>query len=387
MAFFKKKNQTNEEKPAEKGVELKDLILAAVNEKLNGTIYDGCIIMRGGYMIDVNIGREDEKEGIKLVQAVFIVRNDNLFDEPLIDPVDAQGQTAEEAANMAAQIFIGSVWHPLDMAEQRKNPQHISVDYLMQHYDFDMYSQSVIRIGVPEDRKPVLLVGGIKNDLAKYLGSKKYYWIRIYLAKLGDRQIIEVRVNGSVCTELAKNYREYVNSWEHSDKFICEKQYAICVQRDDDKCPFNKETVVNTAKVALDLMPKIRNNEDYQEMCEKLEEVAGDKALAAEIRIFIPEIFAKFTLGYKEGDSLFFIDKDDASIEFRKTQLRSYFYLQQTILEYLGTKPPKEDVQRIVINSVAYKELVKAKEKGLEPKDLYVPGTSFKIAVDDYKVW
>ena len=167
---------------------------------------------------------------------------------------------------------------------------------------------------------------------------------------------------------------------------MCEKQYAIFVQREDDKCPFTKETVVNAAKTAIEKMVKINSREDYNDMAKTLEDMTGDKNLAAEIRIFIPEILAKMTLGYQEGDSLFLLE-DDSQIEFKKTQLRSYFYLQQVLIEYLSTRPPQEDVQRIVFNSVAFREVKKAHDEGHEPKELYVPGTSYKIGNGDYKVW
>ena len=386
MALFgKKKNQANEEKNEEKSVDLKGVVLELLNQKLNGHIYDGCIIMRGGYTIEVSLGRREEKEGIQLIQFIFVVRNDD-FDEPLIDPIDAQGQTEEDAAKMASEIFYGSVWHPIDQASQKKNPIQVSVNYLMQHYDFDMYCQSVVRIGVPETKKPTVLLNYIKSEIPKYLGSKKYYWIRIYLAKLRERRIIEIRVNGSVCNQLSKYFEPYLDSWEESDKFICEKQYGFFVQHEDDKCPFKKEVVTDAAKAAIEMMVKIKNREDYAAMAAKLEEMTGNKSVAAEVRIFIPEIFAKLTLGYHEGDSLF-VMQDDSSIEIKKTQLRSYFYIQQVILEYLATRPPKEDVQQIVVNSVAFRELKKAKEEGHEPNDLFVPGTSFKIGVENYKVW
>jgi hypothetical protein len=143
-------------------------------------------------------------------------------------------------------------------------------------------------------------------------------------------------------------------------------------------------------------MVKIASKEDYDAMSSKLVEMTGDPDRAAEIRIFIPEILAKLTLGYKEGDSLFLMEgegDETTSIEFKKTQLRSYFYLQQAILEYLSTKPSQEDVTRIVTNSVAFRELRKAidaaKENGqeLKPTDLFVPGTSYKINTENYKVW
>lgn len=386
MAFFKKKNQQNEaETENNKDFDVKTAVLEKLNEKLNGHLYDECIILPRGYTIDVNVGRTEEKDGIQLLQVVFIVRNDD-FDEPIIEPVDSQGKTYDEAVDMAVQMFYGGLWHPLEQASQKKNGLHVSINYLLQHYDFDMYAQSIVRIGVSDDKKPTLLINFIKGEIPKYLGSKKYYWVRIYLAKFKDREIIEVRVNGSVCAELSRFLKPYIDSWDASDNFLCEKQYAIFVQREDDQCPFKKETVTSAAKKAIELMVKIRSREDYEAMAKELEEMTGDKNLASEIRIFIPEILAKMTLGYQEGDSLFLM-QDDSQIEFKKTQLRSYFYLQQVLIEYLSTRPPQEDVQRIVYNSVAFKEVKKAHDEGHEPKDLYVPGTAYKIGNDDYKVW
>lgn len=387
MALFKKKNQEEEAaKSAEKEFDYKAAILNALNEKLNGTLYDGCIIMPRGFTIDVKIGKQEEKEDVNLLQALFIVEHDD-FDEPLLEPIDAQGATKEDAAKMAADIFYGAVWHPLDQSMFKKNPVSVPVTYLNQHYDFDMYAQSIVRIGTSPDEKPVMLINGIINQMPKYLGSKKYYWVRIYLAKHKDREIIEVRVNNSVCVELARPYKPYIDTWDASEKFLCEKQYAIFVQRDEDKCPFKKETVMNTAREALKRMVDIKGREDYIKMAEELDEIAESKDLAAEVRIFIPEILAKMTLGYQEGDSLFLIDGDN-KIEFKKTQLRSYFYIQQAMIEYLNSRPSQEDVQKIVMNSVAFRELRKvSQEQGHKPQELFVPGTAYKIGNEGYKVW
>lgn len=384
MGIFKKKNKATEA-TEEKKVDLKQLALEAVNEKLNGTLYDDCIIMPKGYTIDVQIGRNEESNGVRLVAVIYIIKND-MFDEPIIDPVDAQGRTEEEAVKMAADIFFAGIWHPLSQSMIKKNPTHISVDYLNQHYDFDMYAQSVVRIGVSEEKTPTMLLNYIREDIPKYLGSKKYYWIRIFLAKMKEKTVIEVRINGTVCSNLAEKFKEYVESWGDTDKFLCEKQYGVFVQREDDMCPFKKELVVNVTKRAIELLENCNSPEEYKEIIKEIEELAGDKALASEIRIFVPEILAKLTIGYGEGDSLFLM-KDGSSIEFRKTQLRSYFYIQQVLLEYLSKRPEQERVMKIVANSVAFREVRKAHEAGHEPKDLYVPGTSYSIGLEDYKVW
>ena len=401
MGLFKKKNNQKEEAAAAAAAAdpkdgMKKMVLDELNAKLNGTLYDDCVIMPHGFTIDVQVGRLEDADDIKVLQIIFIVRHDD-FDEPLIEPVDAQGRSEEEAAKMAVDIFNGGVWHPLDQSMTKKNPQHISVDFLRQHYDFDMYCQSVVRIGV-KDKQPTMLVNFIGQEIPKYLGSKKYYWLRIYLAKYKEKQIIEVRLNGSVLVELPKYFKEYVEKeMSADDTFVSEKQYAIFVQREEDQCPFNKELVMSAAKETIASMVAIRSKEEYIEMSKKLEELTGgDKNLAAEIRVFIPEIFAKLTLGYREGDSLFLLEgegDEQQSIEFKKTQLRSYFYLQQAVLEYLSTKPSQEDVSRIVTNSVAFRELRKALEtakendKELKPDDLYVPGTSYKIGHEGYRVW
>ena len=399
MGLFKKKNNQTEETAAvaaDPRTEVKKLVLDALNAKLNGTLYDDCVIMPKGFMIDVQIGRLEDAENVKILQAVFIVRHDD-FDEPLIEPVDAQGKDEAEAANMAVEIFHGGVWHPLDQSMTKKNPIHIPVDFLRQHYDFDMYCQSVVRIGV-KNKQPTMLVNFIKNEIPKYLGSKKYYWLRIYLAKYKEKKVIEVRMNGSVLVELPKYFEQYVEKeMDAEETFVSEKQYAIFVQREDDQCPFKKELVMDAARETIKMMEEIQNHDEYVEMTNKLEElVEGDKNLAAEIRVFIPEIFAKLTLGYREGDSLFLLEGDgdsQQSIEFKKTQLRSYFYLQQAILEYLSTKPEQEKVSRIITNSVAFRELRNAIEGGkangkeIKPEDLYVPGTSYKIGHEGYRVW
>ncbi|SHM66955.1 DUF6348 family protein [Ruminococcus flavefaciens] len=398
MGLFKKKNNQKEENTVtvDPKEELKGMVLEALNEKLKGTLYDNCVIMPKGFTIDVQIGRMEENEGIKIVQVIFIITNDS-FDEPIIEPVDAQGKTDEETANMAVEIFNGGVWHPLDQSMTKSNPHHVSVDFLRQHYDFDMYAQSVVRIGV-KNKKPTMLINFIMNEIPKYLGSKKYYWLRVYLAKFKEKKIIEVRVNGSVCVELAKYFEPYVEKeMDAEETFVSEKQYAIFVQREDDQCPFKKDIVMKASKETIKMMANINSPEDYQEMLKRLQELTGgDINLASEIRVFIPEIFAKLTLGYKEGDSLFLLEgegEEQQSIEFKKTQLRSYFYMQQAVLEYLGSKPTQEAVSRIVTNSIAFRELknaieaAKEQEKDIKPEDLYVPGTSYKIGHEGYRVW
>ena len=152
-------------------------------------------------------------------------------------------------------------------------------------------------------------------------------------------------------------------------------------------------------------MENCKSPEEAVKMKEEMDSFIGNPALSAEIRIFIPEILAKLTLGYNEGDDLFLLqssqnqeenpEEKPVPIRFAKTQLRSYYYIQQVLLDYLSrTKPDKEKVKNIVFNSVTFRELRKhigqPNEKlgrPVEAKDLFVPGTAYRINIPDYKVW
>ena len=380
----------------DQAAEAKKYAIEALKDVINGTVDNDGAVVSNGFSVTVQIGKVNESDNIKILMAIFVVRHDG-FDEPLIEPVDAQGTTLEEAASMAVNIFNGGAWHALNQSVLEKDPIYIPVDFLGQHYDFDMYSQAVVRIGV-KDKEPTMLLNFIQDEIPKYLGSKKYYWLRVYLAKFQDKKIIEIRMNGSVCVDLPKYFEEYVEKEMDASKgFVSEEQYAIFVQREDDKCPFKRELVMNAAKKTIEMMTEITNAEEYQALMYKIEElVEGNKGLAAELRILIPEIFAKLLLGYREGDSLFLIDnksEGQQQTEFKKTQLRSYFYMQQAILEYLNEQPPQEKVHRIVVNSVAFREFQRLRKaaqeagKELEPQDLHVPGTSYKIGYEGYRVW
>lgn len=411
MAIFNKKK--NIEMKTNPQVDAKNHILEKLNEKVGGTVYDNAILIpRFGYTIDIQVVKNEENNGIYNLQTIFIIRNDYLKDkdEPIIEPIASQGKDFDSALKMLIESFEALIWRPMKMMFDKGKALPISSNYLGQHYDYDLYVNSVVLMGDPE-RKPAMLIYYIKDVLSSFLGSKKYYWVRIFLARQGTKgtenykQNIEVRVNGVVCPSLSKRFQPYVDSWKDQDIAVVEKQFAFIVNREEeDLCPFTKEQVVEYTRKTLPLMENCKSAEEAVEMKKQMDEFIGNPALSAEIRIFIPEILAKLTLGYNEGDDLFLLqpnpEGDDAEqkkvpVRFRKTQLRSYYYIQQVLIDYLSrTKPEKEKVQNIVFNSVTFRELRKhigqPNEKlgrPVEAKDLFIPGTAYNINLDNYKVW
>ncbi len=374
--------------------DIKKYLYEELRKKLGGELENDRLILQDGFSIHAWIQKTEEREDEKVLIAGFAVHYDG-FDEPIIEPADASGKTFKEAAANAVEVFWAVLWQTIEQAVAGSNAVHVPVDLIEEHYDFDMYCQHVVRIGV-KDKEPVSLVKFIMDEIPGYLGSKKYYWVRIYLAKYKEDKNIEVRINGSVCVELPKYYFDYVdNEMDGSDHFVCERQYVLFVRRGDDECPFDKETVMDAAEETILRMADVSTSEEYDTMIRKSIELSGgDKNLATEIRIFIPEILAKLTLGTREGDRLFLLGPDgEKTIELRKSQVRSYFYVQQAVLKYLAGKPDKEDVTSIVMNSASYKAYRRAMEKAekegnkIEAGDLYVPGISYRVDHEDYRIW
>lgn len=389
-------------------------ILEKINENVKGTLYDNAILIpRFGYTIDIQVAKNEENDGIYNLQAIFIIRNDYLKDkdEPIIEPIAAQGKDFDSALKMLTESFEALIWRPMKMMFDKGKALPVSSNYLGQHYDYDLYVNSVVLMGDPE-RKPAMLIYYIKDALSAFLGSKKYYWVRIFLARQGTKgtenykQNIEVRINGVICPTLNKRFQPYLDTWKDQDITVVEKQFAFIVNKEeDDLCPFTKEQVVEYTRKTLPLMENCKSPEEAVKMKEEMDNFIGNPALSAEIRIFIPEILAKLTLGYNEGDDLFLLqpspnqeenpEEKPVPIRFSKTQLRSYYYIQQVLLDYLSrTKPDKEKVKNIVFNSVTFRELRKhigqPNEKlgrPVEAKDLFVPGTAYRVNIPDYKVW
>ena len=326
-------------------------ILEKINENIKGTLYDNAILIpRFGYTIDIQVVKNEEKDGIYTLQTIFIIRNDYLKDkdEPIIEPIASQGKDFDSALKMLAESFEALIWRPIKMMFDKGKALPISSNYLGQHYDYDLYVNSVVLMGDPE-RKPAMLIYYIKDALSSFLGSKKYYWVRIFLARQGTKgtenykQNIEVRINGVVCPSLNKRFQPYLDTWKDQDITVVEKQFAFIVNKEEeDLCPFTKEQVVEYTRKTLPIMENCKSPEEAVKMKEEMDNFIGNPALSAEIRIFIPEILAKLTLGYNEGDDLFLLqpsqnqeenpEEKPVPIRFAKTQLRSYYYIQQVLL-------------------------------------------------------
>ncbi len=366
----------------------------ALTEKLGGKLEGDILNLPGGFGIKARFDVVKEGKGSKLFTAVFMVYHDD-FDEPVLEPVDVEGKNIKEAAVRAVEMFHAVLWRTIDQAVTGSDPVPVSVELSGEHYDFDMYCRAMVRIGV-ENKQPESLLKKIMNEIPGYLGSKKYYWLRIYLAKYKDEKVIEVRLNGSVCADLAGYFEEYVTrEMDGSDHFVCEKQYAIFVQREDDKCPFDKKLVMDITAETIKRMAETEDEEDREGMVAKSNMMAGkNRGLAAEIRAFIPEIVARLTLGTREGDSLFLQGPDGKEYtEFRKSQVRSYFYVMQAVLLYFKTRPDKAGIEKIVMGSASYraycKAMIKAKDEGrdIKAQDLYVKGIPYRVDTQDYRVW
>ena len=392
---------------------IKQRTMEFISQQTGGSIESGRVSTPQGFTIAVQIGKLQEYGSSYICQTIFITEYDG-FDEPLIEPVEAEGPDVDSCASMSAQMYLGGVWYPLMQAADNRDPVVIKSSGPFDTQTFRMYYRSIVRVGI-KNKQPFPIVDLIINELPKYLGTKKYYWLRVCLTKYQEKYKIEVRINGSVCADLDRYFTDYAEKQMHAeDTFVMEKQYAIFVNEADDACPFDKDIVSKAASMYIGLLENAQPGRNTLadlsaeltdsirlDLPSDLDPAEADRtaiALSGEIRIFVPEIFAKIAMTYSEGDSLFLLGKEEPDgtrkqTELKKSQLRSYFYIQQAVLEYLGKRPPRENVEKIVVNSAAYREVRKildAAEKegrGISVNDLRVPGTSYLISAEGYRIW
>jgi len=370
----------------------KELVLENLSKKLEGTIYEGCILMpRHGFTIDVSVmetSTEDTEEGAQITTLnVLFALTHNDLDEPIVEPVFGQGEDLDGAIDMAVESFRSGLWHSINLSTTHSSVGTVKTEYLGQSYEFDIYGQQTVIMGDKEHtgKNPMQF---ILNEIHKYLGSKKYYWVLIYLARSSDQMNINVRVNGAICQELCDCFKEYVEGWNLTGKLVIEKQHIIFVQKEDDKCPYTFADVEKAANKAIELLPTCKSIERYEEIKTIILEETNNLSLTREILMFIPEILARLIMNFKEGDSLFLTaGKDGNRVELKKTQVRSYFYIDKIVKQFLETNPEPELVTNIVTSSVAFRELHKLMQEGKDISKLYVPGLFYHVDSDDYRVW
>ncbi len=318
-----------------------------------------------------------------VAQVIFQLHHEWLS-EPIIESAAASGATIQEAIALACEDFYQHTLKLYIGALSENGVETVCGFTQFRHY-FQVYRNEIHGIGKREGIIEKDYWDLLKNQLIYRLGNKKAYWIKIFTSKNRTDVVCEVRVNGIEDIELSETLLPYAKNWDCIGSYHTEKQNILFIQNEDSYEPsdFTREQICLYTKKAIKWYEK-NGEKDRRGIREQLIKLCKDDSLAYEIYSFVPEIYCKYAYPKVEyGNHLYIIQKDKKTRDAYQSQLQSFSYIEETVMEHLKNN----QVHRTVIEGVIYhsanaRAIKQALAQGDQIDELMIPGIGYYVKND-----
>lgn len=344
--------------------------------------------------IRLAFGSMNQVENRFSVQLIFILQHP-WFDENLIESCAGLGHSPEQAMENGTESFCDGVLQfvisalQANNSENSKNPGNSEIlhaELMGQAHDFYVPTERpVLHRGI--STKCTDLWEIIKEQIPAYLGTKRCYWIKLYSARIQETPVCEVRINNTVYPDLTDLLMKEAFK---NPEVRMDKQFLLLIQKEEtfQPCPFEKQDVGQLAFMALDKMLTIHDEESRQKIFQEIQAICPDYAIAVELISFLPEICAQMILEFRDNDSLIpVINYGKPEFELKKSQVRSYGYMEDAVEQYLRKiQPSQEDILNIVRISARFEVLTKALHDNVPIEDLRMSQLVYFVN-ENYHIW
>lgn len=350
---------------------------------------DGIFYEETGLHLTCCIQRVSNSSNGNCSAEMLFIMTHPLFDEPLCEYTAGLGDSRQKALQSGAEQFCAVVLMPVLAVFGCTGEHQIETEFAgRKHIFLRNCTSATLAFGVqnPNQRD---LWEIVEKEIPQYLGAKNVYWIKLYACCIDGAPNCEVRINGAVFPELTKKMEEYVMSWQDRKNFHSEKAfYALLRQDACEPDGLNHEAVVElamkTAGLMADMTADAKEGTAWDAAMAEISRLCGtDRSLFWELQSFIPEIFTVYALNLKQGDGMV-IQYNGMQVSVKKSQLKTYGYIEQGVYRYLQEKrPTREQGLNIMCMSAIFSAVNQALQKGSKLEDLYFTDLYYN-APDDY---
>lgn len=328
--------------------------------------------------------------GVFVAQMIFTLSHP-LFDTPLIESVASVGKSQDDAILNATDNFCTNVLLVIISTLKCQDNQPMEVNLLgKKHIFYKNCFNDVLSLG-EKNPKSKPLWDLVEDIIPTYLGTKKFYWLKLFVGVSNNQITCEARLNNIIYDNLSKPLKEYANSWINKKDFHSEKQFILLVQDNStyQQAPFTKNQVVDYTKQVIPLFESIRSQSDYDAIKDKIFEITKDSNLTTELNSLIPEIYCKFALKVENQitDKIMLFNGNSSITEISTSQMRSYNYIEETILSHIfDEKPSRENIMNAISCSSMFSCINNMLNNGSKIENILIGGTAMFVD-DSYKIW
>ncbi|OOM77985.1 hypothetical protein CLOBL_26400 [Clostridium sp. BL-8] len=363
--FNKKQVMTNEEKI------LGYLKKAIPSSKING---NGVYLSKYKLTIEPHIGKIDNNSLAKVVDLFFNIKHE-LFCESFIESATGIGKNLEEAFQQCVDHFLVGPLYVIKNCISGKSNENFETTFLGKRKGWQLFQGSIQGIRDEEEKKYIRIWSIIGEKAKARLGNKKIYWIKIYIGKFSNGEIIsKCRINGVYNNEISDDISEYIKTWKGNRDIYSLKQYFLIKQHSEtySEYEFSEETVKEFTKRAVKVLGVCNSEEKLREVNDDIYKITGDLNLAYEIKSFIPEMLCELVFSnVKYGDRISIIKDNNRSLEFYKNQFTSYYWIYSELANnYYHSNVLEEEIKTIILLSSSYEVINNALDTGTKIQDL-----------------
>ena len=289
-------------------------------------------------------------EGNYAAYLFFRMECDGL-EEPIIEPSTALATSEEEALDRAADLFA-TVMYSFILPFQNMEMSEIENSIAGKTHKYKYASAIPVSCmgNVKErSRSPFDVV---KGEIAKYLGTRKYNWVKLYVGRSKETLNCEARVNGLLIPELSDMLTQHAAEDENKDSILMEKQCILFIQEDETYVPLRKspETIKEYALRAIPVITEIHDETSWKEGFEKIFDFTGDGWITVEIMNFIPEIVAQYRFSMIKHTSDITLRIGEEEFPMKKQQLTCWCACEEAVIQMLTKGKPNDEFLIKIMN-------------------------------------
>lgn len=366
-------------------------VLDLIRSQFSHVVWEGdrCLCFKEGSLrLRTAFGDMSRQGDAYCVQILFIAQQP-YFDEELVEPCSGVGRTPDEAIINGTLGFCDGVLKGLLHTFTHNGNETISVDLDGSTHVFCIPAERPVLHMGDKHVPPVDLWDIVKDKMPLYLGKKRAYWIDLFATANGEHPACEARINGTVYPDLTDELYKYVAAQPQAVRFSSDKQFLLLLQESATytRCPFTKQDVGEITWKAIAAMEEITDEESMHRIYHSIREAVGDNSLGEEICCFIPEIYARQVVQYRDPDALLAVKSGGkGEIRLRKSQLASYGYIEDAVMQYRRKKrPTREQDLKIMSLSAQLRTLHTAMAEGAEVGNIRFAALAYAVS-GDYKI-
>ncbi len=314
------------------------------------------------------------------------------WDRMIYECSSAIGADQKSAVGMAQGSFMFGLFSTIMAMLNKDNPRTFETEFIGQKHRFRVYLGDIIGMGeTPEKKTEVEMYWSVLKDLiVQRIGNQKIVYIKIFGSNAGNGQITgECRINNIKSAELSAVVAKIVEQWG-TTQFGSQKQFFLLEQEDETllTSPLFEREVIQKTALAMKLYEQCKTKEDYEQYQSRLEEQVGNKNLAQDLYMFIPEICLQVLLSKITFSEKLFFNRNGEKLTCYNTQLSSYTAIWNGVVEAVSGGTTFKDIQtlleKFVSASATYNALSKALDDGAKLENLSGNFCTIYNVSDDY---